>query len=209
MGSRRTAANTSIATSRRPSLRSARQRIEHAGGEPASLFVDSGAWIALASARDQHHADADSLFRIAATLRLPLLTTNLVVADVHRFLLHRAGTAVAARALDRLESSPRLAVEFVRPEHHRAARKWLARLRDHPVSYTDAVSFAGMTARRRRTAPSFDRHVQTAGLGLSGGGRRPSGWSAASAGAAAFAGGLWPRNLLLAEAWGPRGERSG
>src|SRR5947208_8142551 len=124
MGSRRTAANTSIATSRRPSLRSARQRIEHVGGEPASLFVDSGAWIALASARDQHHAEADSLFRIAATLRLPLLTTNLVVAEVHRFLLHRAGTAVAARALDRLESSPRLAVEFVRPEHHRAARKW-------------------------------------------------------------------------------------
>src|SRR6266571_138082 len=123
MGSRRTAANTSIATSRRPSFRSARKRIEHVGGEPASLFVDSGAWIALASARDQHHAEADSLFRIAATLRLPLLTTNLVVAEVHRFLLHRAGTAVAARALDRLESSPRLAVEFVRPEHHRAARK--------------------------------------------------------------------------------------
>src|SRR5437870_2762555 len=141
MGSRRTAANTSIATSRRPSLRSARQRIEHVGGEPASLFVDSGAWIALASARDQHHAEADSLFRIAATLRLPLLTTNLVVADVHRFLLHRAGTAVAAR-------------------------KWLARLRDHPVSYTDAVSFAVMTARRCRTALSFDRHFQTAGFDL-------------------------------------------
>src|SRR5438876_53599 len=60
----------------------------------------------------------------------------------------------------------RLAVEFVRPEHHRAARKWLARLRDHPVSYTDAVSFAVMTARRCRTALSFDRHFQTAGFDL-------------------------------------------
>src|SRR3989440_1308304 len=165
MGSRRTAANTSIATSRRPSLRSARQRIEHVGGEPASLFVDSGAWIALASARDQHHAEADSLFRIAATLRLPLLTTNLVVADVHRFLLHRAGTAVAARALDRLESSPRLAVEFVRPDHHRAARKWLARLRGHPGSHTDAGSLPGMPGRRRRAAPSLDPHFQPAALG--------------------------------------------
>src|SRR3989442_12000198 len=162
MGSHRTAANTSIATLRRPSLRSARQRTEHVSGEPAaSLFVDSGAWIALASARDRHHAEADSLFRIAATLRLPLLTTSLVVAEVHRFLLHRAGTAVAARALDRLESSPRLAVEFVRPEHHRAAREWLARHPDHPVSYTDAVGFAGMTARRCRTALSFDRPFQT------------------------------------------------
>src|SRR5438552_19061954 len=106
MGSRRTAANTSIATSRRPSLRSARQRIEHVGGEPASLFVDSGAWIALASARDQHHAEADSLFRIAATLRLPPLTTNLVVAQVHSFLLHRTGTADAACAPDRPALTP-------------------------------------------------------------------------------------------------------
>src|SRR2546430_11370084 len=145
MGSRRTAANTSIATSRRPSLRSARQRIEHVGGEPASLFVDSGAWIALASARDQHHAEADSLFRIAATLRLPLLTTNLVVAEVHRFLLYRAGTAVAARALDRLESSPRPAVQLVRREPHPSARKWLARPGDHPVSSPDPGSLAVMT----------------------------------------------------------------
>src|SRR2546428_1140278 len=164
MGSRRTRANTSIAISRRPSLRSARQRIEPVSGEPASLFVDSGAWIALASARDRHHAEADSLFRIATTLRLPLLTTNLVVAEVHRFLLHRAGTAVAARALDRLESSPRLAVEFVRPEHHRAAREWLPRPPDHPGGSPGAGSFAGGTARGLRAALSLHRHFQTAGL---------------------------------------------
>jgi len=147
-------------------LRSAPRRTERLGGEPASLFVDSGGWIALASVRDQHHSEADSLFRIAATLRLPLLTTNLVVAEVHRFLLRRAGIAIAARALDRLESSPRLTLEFIRPEHHRSAREWLARLGDHPVSYTDAVSFAVMTARRCRTALSFDRHFQIAGFEL-------------------------------------------
>ena len=147
-------------------MRSARQRIEHVGGEPASLFVDSGAWIALASARDAHHAEADSLFRTAATLRLPLLTTNLVVADIHRLLLHRAGIGVATRALERLEGSPQLTVAFVRPEDHRAARRWLARLGDHPISYTDAVSFAVMTARRCRTALSFDRHFEIAGFEL-------------------------------------------
>src|SRR2546427_9760175 len=97
MGSRRTAANTSIATLRRPSLRSARQRIEPVSGEPASLFVDSGAWIALASARDRHHAEADSLFRIATTLRLPLLTTNLVVAEVHRSEERRVGKECRSR----------------------------------------------------------------------------------------------------------------
>ena len=145
---------------------SARRRPKPVRGEPASLFVDSGAWIALASARDAHHAEADSLFRTAATLRLPLLTTNLVVADIHRLLLHRAGIGVATRALERLEGSPRLTVAFVRPEDHRAARRWLARLEDHPISYTDAVSFAVMTARRCRTALSFDRHFEVAGFEL-------------------------------------------
>ena len=39
------------------------------------LFVDSGAWIALRSLRDQHHAEAESLFRAALDRRIPLLTT--------------------------------------------------------------------------------------------------------------------------------------
>jgi hypothetical protein len=32
---------------------------------PDLLFVDSSAWIALFSARDQHHGEADALFRDA------------------------------------------------------------------------------------------------------------------------------------------------
>ena len=51
---------------------------------PARLFVDSGAWIAIRSVRDQHHAEADRLFRDALARRIPLLTTNLIVAEIHR-----------------------------------------------------------------------------------------------------------------------------
>ena len=65
----------------------------------AKLFVDSGAWIALFSARDQHHAEADALVREAIAQKVPLVTTNLVLAEVHRLLLFRAGArpAMAAR----------------------------------------------------------------------------------------------------------------
>jgi predicted nucleic acid-binding protein len=100
------------------------------------LFVDSGAWIALTSPRDQYHLDADRLFRAAAESRLRLIT----------------------------KAAENLSVDFATPEHHRAAREWLVRLADQPITYTDAVSFAVMKARRCRAALTFDRHFEIAGF---------------------------------------------
>jgi len=127
-------------------------------GAPDRLFVDSSAWIALLSARDRRHGDADAMFRRAAARRARLLTTNLVLAEVHRLLLLWAGVRAAARALDRFEASPLTVVEFATAEHHR--------LGGQPVTYTDAVSFAVMEATRCAAAMSFDRHFARAGFPL-------------------------------------------
>jgi predicted nucleic acid-binding protein len=145
-----------------------RNRPGPGAGRDASdrLFVDSSAWIALLSARDRHHAEADAMFRRAAAQRVRLLTTNLVLAEVHRLLLLRTGARSAARALDRFEASPLTIVEFATAEHHRAARVWLERLRGRPVTYTDAVSFAVMEATRCAAAMSFDRDFARAGFAL-------------------------------------------
>jgi uncharacterized protein len=131
---------------------------------PDRLFVDSGAWIALLSARDQHHAEADALFRAAIGQRARLVTTNLVVAEVHRLLLFRAGVRAASTALDRLESSPALTLTFPSAAHHAAARAWLSRLADHRLCYTDAVSFAVMEASHCPAALTFDRDFVIAGF---------------------------------------------
>jgi uncharacterized protein len=137
-----------------------------AAAAPARLFVDSGAWIALVSARDQHHAEAESMFRAAATRRTRLLTTNLVLAETHRLLLHRAGARPAMWALDRFEASPLLTIVFANAEHHRVARAWLERLADQSISYADAVSFAVMDATRCDAAMSFDHDFLLAGFSL-------------------------------------------
>ncbi|HKB24922.1 MAG TPA: PIN domain-containing protein [Methylomirabilota bacterium] len=134
------------------------------GGAPDRLFVDSGAWIALVSARDRRHAEADAMFREAAARRIRLLTTNLIVAEVHRVLRTRVGARAALRVLDRFEASPLTLVEFATGEHHRAARVWLERLADLAISYTDAVSFAVMEATRCAAALSFDRGFERAGF---------------------------------------------
>ncbi len=129
-----------------------------------SIFVDSSGWIAFFSARDQHHADSDRLFHRTARAKRLLLTTNLVLAEIHRLLLYRAGIKAAAAALDRIEASSLVKIEFAVASHHNAAQIWLKKLSQHPISYADAVSFAVMEASGCKEALSYDHHFRLAGF---------------------------------------------
>ena len=133
---------------------------------PGGVFVDSSAWIALISRSDGRHRDARPLFEAALRKRIPLLTTNLVLAEVHRLQVFRVGPQAGARFLDRIDASPALEVVFPGRGHHERARAWLARLADQRVSYTDAVSFAVMDVARCTAALAFDRHFDLAGFRL-------------------------------------------
>jgi predicted nucleic acid-binding protein len=133
---------------------------------PARLFVDSGAWLALRSRRDQFHAAADRFFNEAIARRSPLLTANLVVAETHRLTLHRAGPAPAGRALERMDASPSVSIHSATADDHAAARRWIERLLPRPITYTDAVSFAVMQASRCRDVLGFDQDFAAAGFAL-------------------------------------------
>jgi predicted nucleic acid-binding protein len=133
---------------------------------PARLFVDSGAWIALRSQRDRHHAEADRRFREAVARRIPLLTTNLVIAEIQRLTLFRAGVRPALRALEVIDASPSVTILFPTAEEHAAAVRWLTRLAPRPVTDTDAVSFAVMEASRCAHVLGFDEDFTAAGFTL-------------------------------------------
>jgi predicted nucleic acid-binding protein len=130
----------------------------------ARLFVDSGAWIALRSRRDQHHAEAERGFRAAVNQGIPLVTTDLVIAEIHRLTLFRAGIDAAYRTLERIDASPSVTICHATVADHQAARQWLERLAPRPITYTDAISFAVM----QRTACShyfgFDDDFAAAGF---------------------------------------------
>ncbi len=134
--------------------------------DPDRLFVDTSAWIALTSPRDQYHRDADLRFGRAIEREIPLITTNLVLAEAHRFLLFRAGPRLALTALDRIGASRRLTLHFADASHHRAAHGWLVRLSDQQITYTDAVSFAVMTSTKCRALLGFDHDFVVAGFTL-------------------------------------------
>lgn len=131
---------------------------------PGRVFVDSGAWIALLSARDAFHAEADATFRRAVEKRIRLLTTSLIVAEVHRLVLFRAGIGAARSALEHIDESKLVTVEFPERPDHVAALGWLARLDDQAITYTDAVSFAVMGRLGCKLVMSFDSDFTVAGF---------------------------------------------
>jgi predicted nucleic acid-binding protein len=143
-----------------------RHRTARGAGAPGRLFVDSGAWIALRSRRDQHHAEADRLFREAFSQRIALLTTNLVIAETHRLTLFRAGDQPALRALELVQASTSVTIRFPTADDHAAAIRWLGRMAPRPLTYTDAVSFAIMEATGCDHVLGFDRDFAAAGFVL-------------------------------------------
>ena len=118
------------------------------GAARHAAFVDSGAWIALFRARDDHHREAEQLFRQAIASRVSLLTTNLILAEVHRFVLHHAGIRAAATAVERIDASRHVRIVFATAAHHAAARGWLERFADQRLTYTDTISFAVMERKK-------------------------------------------------------------
>jgi uncharacterized protein len=128
------------------------------------IFVDSSAWIALFSARDQNHASADQLFRDAINSKRILLTSNLVIAEVHRLLLHRAGERAAMAVLERIESSGNVKILFEEGAHHLAAIKWMQQLAGIPVTYADAIGFSLMESECCKDFIGYDQHFCAAGF---------------------------------------------
>ena len=106
------------------------------------------------------------MFREAVRRGTRLVTTNLIVAEVHRLTLFRVGARGASLVLHHIDASPSVTVHFARAEDHAAARRWLERLAPRPVTYADAVSFSVMESIGCTRVLGFDHDFEAAGFEL-------------------------------------------
>jgi len=132
----------------------------------AAIFLDASGWFAALNARDQHHAAAAPAYDdLLASRGARLITTNLVVAEVHALLVRSGGADAGVRFLDRLHDDPAHEVVWVTRDLERTAvDRWLRPFRDAAFSLTDAVSFEVMRREGLRTAFTFDGAFQAAGF---------------------------------------------
>lgn len=128
------------------------------------VFVDAGAWIAIAIAPDAHHAAATQTYQMLLRQSRRLVTTNLVVAEAYISILRVGGHAAAIRFLRSLRQSSRLLKLYSDAGLEEQAERILVQHADQDFSFADAVSFAVMRQRSMPEAFAFDRHFQTAGF---------------------------------------------
>ena len=128
------------------------------------IFVDTGAWFALADESDQYHKKAVDLYPGLFLDKLHLMTTNLVIAETYILIRRAIGHQPAMRFLQNISSSPRVSKIFSEQMLEDNAENILEKYQDQDFSYTDAVSFAVMKQRGIHLAFSFDHHFVTAGF---------------------------------------------
>lgn len=129
------------------------------------LLVDTGAWLAAFNRRDQYHTAAAGELRRLRDKRVPLIVTNLILAELHLHLLYGLGAQRAAGHLGTLKTDPMIEEVFAdRAVQESALADWIERFSDQPFSFTDAVSFAVMRSLGIRSAFTFDHHFAVAGF---------------------------------------------
>ncbi len=136
---------------------------------PVRAAVDTGALLALASSRDQYHAQAVAIERRFRENGGRWVGTVLVLSELHAHLVRRADAAVARRVIAALLRDPAYEWREVPVDLIRAAvSAWLERFPDQRFSMTDAVTFEVMRTLRINRAFAFDRDFVTAGYDLMG-----------------------------------------
>jgi predicted nucleic acid-binding protein len=131
-----------------------------------AVFVDSGAWIALALSRDPLHARAREQWDLLHGAGARLHTSVPVMIETFTFLDRNANRDVA---LTWKESIRALGTVKILPcELGDLERTWTYFRRSdlHKLSAVDATSFAIMKRARIRLAYTFDHHFAVVGFRL-------------------------------------------
>lgn len=133
-----------------------------------SLFVDSGAWIALAQTRDPLHDRSLAVWQEIGANGARLHTSLPVVLETFTFLERNTTREVALAWKDSLEIVPRLRILDFRSADLPRAWAFFARRELHKLSAVDATSFVLMKEGKIRVAFTFDQHFAAAGFRMIG-----------------------------------------
>ncbi|HSR50293.1 MAG TPA: PIN domain-containing protein [Acidobacteriota bacterium] len=133
-----------------------------------AVFVDSGAWIALALNRDPFHTRAVELWAFLLDNGARVFTSIPVVIETFTFLERNTARDVALAWKESLSSVGRFEVIPCQLADLETSWEYFSRKDLHKLSAVDATSFAIMKRRKIRRALSFDHHFASVGFQLVG-----------------------------------------
>jgi predicted nucleic acid-binding protein len=131
-----------------------------------AVFVDSGAWIALALSRDPLHAQARELWDRLQGAGAKLHTSVPVVIETFTFLDRNANRGVALAWKDSIYEPGTVRILACELRDLEQSWEYFRRADLHKLSAVDATSFVIMQRSRIRLAYSFDHHFAAVGFRL-------------------------------------------
>ena len=136
--------------------------------EREAVFVDTGAWIALALSRDPLHSRAREIWESLQREGARFCTSVPVVLETFTFLERNTARDVALVWKESLPEVPGLRMLTVTPKDLDESWVYFQRRDLHKLSAVDATSFVLMSNEKIRTAFAFDYHFAMAGFRLAG-----------------------------------------
>lgn len=133
-----------------------------------SVFVDTGAWVALALTRDPLHARAVQAWRQITDRHARVHTSVSVILETFTFLDKHANRDVALAWKEALGAVEDLSVLECTEAEMRDAWRYFTRPDLRKLSAVDATSFALMSSRAIDCAFTFDRQFASVGLRMIG-----------------------------------------
>lgn len=121
-----------------------------------SIFVDTGAWYAVADRSDRHHEHA-SRFYLAHAGEGRLVTSDLIVAETWALLASHLGRDAALTFWETLRDA-RVPILTIEASDLEAAWRIAQAFADQDFSFTDCASFALMERLGLEDAFAFDAH---------------------------------------------------
>jgi len=133
-----------------------------------AVFVDSGAWIALALVQDPFHERAREIWEDLIGHGARFFTSVPVVLETFTFLDRNASRDVALGWKDSLRTVKGMKILACGPAELKRAWPYFTRRDLHKLSAVDATSFGMMKRERIRVAFAFDHHFAAVGFRMAG-----------------------------------------
>jgi len=131
------------------------------------VFVDTGGWIAMAVVRDQFHKHAASYYRKISRRKIPLITSNYVLAETYTRIRYDDGHGKAIKfhaIIQEANVAGRLHLEWVTPSIHQEAWTIFKDYADQVLSFVDCTSFVIASHAGVKEVFGFDKHFNTMGF---------------------------------------------
>lgn len=128
------------------------------------IFVDTNAWIAINSKRDQFHRNAVATNRRLLKEGCRYITTNFVLDETYTGLVMKIGHFAAVDFGENIHHSHVISVVHVTEQLEEHAWRLFTQYSDKTFSFTDCTSFALMQQLSLTEAFTNDHHFEQMGF---------------------------------------------